>query len=63
MAPDGFIVHVPVAIGERRSRDDTALLLEFLTDLIRQRSPQIGHIRSLRIFSPEYWRVEQTVTR
>ena len=49
-APDDFIVQVPsqqvtgVPVTVPR-----ALLPEFLAGLIRQRSPQIGRIRHLRI--------------
>lgn len=49
-APDAFIVQIPsqlvtgVPVTVPR-----ALLPEFISDLIRQRSPQIGRIRYLRI--------------
>ena len=49
-APDEFIVHVPgQVIADVPATVPRALLPEFITDLIRQRSPQIGRIRHLRI--------------
>lgn len=49
-APDEFIVHVPgQVITDVPATVPRAPLPEFLTDLIRQRSPQIARIRHLRI--------------
>lgn len=49
-APDNFIVLVPSQlVSDVPENIPRALLPEFLTDLIRQRSPQIGRIRNLRI--------------
>jgi hypothetical protein len=49
-APDKFIVHVPgQVITEVPVTVPRALLPEFITDLIRHRSPRIGRIRNLRI--------------
>ncbi|RKP49105.1 hypothetical protein [Trinickia fusca] len=48
--PDNFIVHVPSQlVSDVPSDIPRALLPEYLTDLIRQRSPQIGRIRNLRV--------------
>ena len=49
-APNDFIVQVPSQlVTDVPVTVPRALLPEFLTDLIRQRSPQIGRIRNLRI--------------
>jgi hypothetical protein len=49
-APNDFIVHVPSQlITDVPATVPRALLPEFITDLIRQRSPQIGQIRNLRV--------------
>jgi hypothetical protein len=49
-APDNFIVLVPSQlVSDVPASIPRALLPEFLADLIRQRSPQIGRIRNLRI--------------
>jgi hypothetical protein len=49
-APNDFIVHVPSQlIVDVPATIPRALLPEFLADLIRQRSPQIGRIRNLRM--------------
>lgn len=49
-APDDFIVQVPgQMITDVPASVPRALLPEFIADLIRQRSPQIGRIRNLRI--------------
>ncbi|MFM0086920.1 hypothetical protein PQR46_08270 [Paraburkholderia sediminicola] len=49
-APDEFIVQVPCqTISDVPASVPRALLPEFITDLIRQRSPKIGRIRNLRI--------------
>jgi hypothetical protein len=49
-ALNDFIVQVPSQlIVDAPATIPRALLPEFLADLIRQRSPQIGRIRNLRI--------------
>ncbi|KPD19635.1 hypothetical protein [Paraburkholderia nemoris] len=49
-APNDFIVQVPSQlVTDVPATIPRALLPEFLADLIRQRSPQIGRIRNLRI--------------
>lgn len=49
-APNDFIVNVPAQlVTDVPATVPRALLPEFLSDLIRQRSPQIGRIRNLRI--------------
>ncbi|MFM0160772.1 hypothetical protein PQR39_10205 [Paraburkholderia sediminicola] len=49
-APNDFIVQVPSQlVTDVPAAIPRALLPEFLADLIRQRSPQIGRIRNLRI--------------
>ncbi|MBW5285893.1 hypothetical protein [Burkholderia gladioli] len=49
-APDDYIVHVPSQlIDDVPANLPRALLPEYIADLIRQRSPQIGKIRELRI--------------
>lgn len=49
-APNDFIVSVPAQlVADVPATVPRALLPEFLIDLIRQRSPQIGRIRNLRI--------------
>jgi hypothetical protein len=49
-APDDYIVKVPSQIvGDVPANIPRALLPEFITDLILQRSPQIGKIRYMRI--------------
>ena len=49
-APDDYIVHVPSQlVDDVPANIPRALLPEYIADLIRQRSPQIGKIRSLRI--------------
>ncbi|MFB9124550.1 hypothetical protein E2553_37845 [Paraburkholderia dipogonis] len=49
-APDDFIAQVPEqVITDVPASVPRALLPEFLTDLIRERSPRIGRIRNLRI--------------
>jgi hypothetical protein len=49
-APDDYIVNVPSQlVDDVPANIPRALLPEYITDLIRQRSPQIGKIRSLRI--------------
>ncbi|MFM0134120.1 hypothetical protein [Paraburkholderia sediminicola] len=49
-APDELIVNVPSqAITDVPATVPRALLPEFIADLIRQRSPRIGKIRSLRV--------------
>ncbi|MGF6998284.1 hypothetical protein P3T25_006665 [Paraburkholderia sp. GAS32] len=51
-APDDFIVHVPSQmIGGVPATVPRALLPEFVTSLILERSPSIGRIRNLRILS------------
>lgn len=48
--PDAFIVQVPSQlVQEVPGNIPRALLLEYITDLILQRSPTIGRIRNLRI--------------
>lgn len=48
--PDEFIVYVPSqVITDVPANVPRALLPEFIADLIRQRSPRIGKIRSLRV--------------
>jgi hypothetical protein len=49
-APDDFIVQVPSQmITDVPASVPRALLPEIIADLIRQRSPQIGRIRNLRV--------------
>lgn len=49
-APDDYIVHVPSQlVDDVPANIPRALLPEYIADLIRQRSPQIGKIRALRI--------------
>ncbi len=49
-APDDFIVHVPSQLVEGVPDNVArALLPEYITDLILQRSPSIGKIRHLRL--------------
>ncbi|MFB9127391.1 hypothetical protein E2553_40460 [Paraburkholderia dipogonis] len=49
-APNDFIVQVPSQlVTDVPVTVPRALLPEFLVDLIRQRSPQIGRIRNLRV--------------
>ncbi|MBU6486669.1 MAG: hypothetical protein KGQ57_02460 [Burkholderiales bacterium] len=49
-APDDYIVNVPSQlVDDVPANIPRALLPEYIADLIRQRSPQIGKIRSLRI--------------
>jgi len=49
-APDDFVVTVSSQLIEDVPGNvPRALLREFITDLIRSRSPQIGKIRNLRI--------------
>ncbi|MBO7752391.1 hypothetical protein [Burkholderia pseudomallei] len=49
-APDAYIVNVPSQlVDDVPANIPRALLPEYIADLIRQRSPQIGKIRSLRI--------------
>jgi hypothetical protein len=49
-APDDYIVHVPSQlVDDVPANIPRALLPEYIADLIRQRSPQIGKIRELRI--------------
>ena len=49
-APDDYIVHVPSQlVDDIPANIPRALLPEYIADLIRQRSPQIGKIRSLRV--------------
>jgi hypothetical protein len=49
-APDAFIVQVPgQVVTDVPATVPRALLPEFITDLIHQRSPKIGRIRNLRI--------------
>jgi hypothetical protein len=49
-APDVFVGHVPgQVIADVPANVPRALLAEFIGNLIRQRSPQIGKIRQLRI--------------
>lgn len=48
--PDAFIVQVPSQlVGGVPANIPRALLPEYITDLILQRSPTIGRIRNLRI--------------
>lgn len=48
--PDAFIVQVPSQlVQEVPGNIPRALLPEYITDLILQRSPTIGRIRNLRI--------------
>ncbi|CAB4048544.1 hypothetical protein [Paraburkholderia phenoliruptrix] len=48
--PDAFIVQVPSQLVEGIPPNiPRALLPEYITERIRQRSPTIGHIRNLRI--------------
>ncbi|MCS6500729.1 hypothetical protein NYD60_11955 [Burkholderia thailandensis] len=49
-APDDFIVHVPSQlVDDIPANIPRALLPEYITDIIRKRSPQIAKIRNLRI--------------
>jgi hypothetical protein len=49
-APDDFIVQVPSqVVGDVPATVPRALLPEFIANLILERSPTIGRIRSLRI--------------
>ncbi|MBR8010434.1 hypothetical protein DF027_26965 [Burkholderia cenocepacia] len=49
-APDDYIVNVPSQLVDGIPANiPRALLPEYITDVIRQRSPQIGKIRALRI--------------
>lgn len=49
-APDDYIVHVPSQlVDDVPANIPRALLPEYIAELIRQRSPQIGKIRALRI--------------
>ena len=49
-APDDYIVNVPSQlVDDVPANIPRALLPEYIADLIRQRSPQIGKIQSLRI--------------
>jgi hypothetical protein len=49
-APDEFIVQVPSQLVEGIPANiPRALLPEYITDLILQRSPTIGRIRNLRV--------------
>jgi hypothetical protein len=49
-APDDFIVRVPSqVVDDVPDNIPSALLAEFIMDLILKRSPQIGKIRHLRI--------------
>jgi hypothetical protein len=49
-APDEFIVQVPAQLVEGVPANvPRALLAEYITELILQRSPAIGKIRHLRI--------------
>ncbi|MFM0084511.1 hypothetical protein P0D72_37415 [Paraburkholderia sediminicola] len=49
-APDNFIVNVPSQlVCDVPATVPPALLPEFITRLILQRSPRIGRIRNLRI--------------
>jgi hypothetical protein len=49
-APDNFIVHVPSqTICDVPQTVPRALLPEFITQLILERSPSMGRIRNLRI--------------
>ena len=49
-APEDFIAKVPSQLVEGVPANiPRALLPEFISDLIRQRSPRIGRIRNLRI--------------
>ncbi|MDE1005671.1 MAG: hypothetical protein OSB38_08390 [Paraburkholderia fungorum] len=49
-APDDYIVNVPAQlVDDIPANIPRALLPEYIADLIRQRSPQIGKIRALRI--------------
>jgi hypothetical protein len=48
--PDAFIVQVPSQLVQGVAANiPRALLAEYITDLIRQRSPTIGRIRNLRL--------------
>jgi hypothetical protein len=48
--PENFIFHVPgQLVSNVPANVPRALLPEFITGLIKQRSPQIGKIRNLRI--------------
>ncbi|WP_144152791.1 hypothetical protein [Paraburkholderia sp. BCC1885] len=48
--PDKFIVQVPSQLVDNVSANvPRALLPEYITELILQRSPEIGKIRHLRI--------------
>ncbi|MBR8211175.1 hypothetical protein KDW61_21165 [Burkholderia cenocepacia] len=49
-APEDYIVNVPSQlVDDIPANIPRALLPEYIADLIRQRSPQIGKIRMLRI--------------
>jgi hypothetical protein len=49
-APNDYIVQVPSQLVDNVPANiPRALLPEFISDLIRQRSPQIGKIRHMRI--------------
>ncbi|WP_249193184.1 MULTISPECIES: hypothetical protein [Burkholderia cepacia complex] len=51
-APDDFIVRVPSQlIDDIPANTPPVLLREYLTNLILQRSPQIGKIRNLRVLN------------
>lgn len=48
--PDNFIVHVPSQlVDDVPANIPRALLPEYITNIIRKRSPQIAKIRNLRI--------------
>lgn len=50
IAPDDYIVNVPSQLVDGIPANiPRALLPEYITDVIRQHSPQIGKIRALRI--------------
>jgi len=49
-APNDFIVHVPSQLVDNVPANvPRALLPEYISELILQRSPQIGKIRHLRL--------------
>lgn len=48
--PDAFIVHVPSQlVADVPDNVPRALVPEYITDLILQRSPRIGKIRHMRV--------------
>jgi hypothetical protein len=49
-APENFVVHVPSQlINDIPANIPRALLPEYIADLLRKRSSEIGRIRNLRV--------------